>query len=328
MPKTKTKSRRAPRGRAAHQAEREQWGRRLVIGGAVAVIVVVVGIIAYGWYQTQIKPLGKIVVRVEDTEFSLAHLERRVDREKAAYSADNYLLLVDNVLIRLEREGLLLAGAGELDISVSDEEVTAEVRARGNLAEDVEQNIFATEFRRQVEESGLREDEYRQMLRAELLEEKVSNFFLYVAPTEEPQARGRWIVVEDVDAADQIVERLDAGEDFADLAKEFSIDSANADQGGEFAWTPRNVWPIPEEVHNFLFDEAEVGGHSDVISAYSLYYIVELLERADVRSLDEEQRQDVADRDMEAWLSALAERIDDEVSFDEDDLNKLADDVF
>ncbi len=328
MPKTKTKSRRALRGRAAQQAGREQWGRRLIIGGAVAVIVVVVGILAFGWYQTQIKPLGKTVVRVGDTEFSLAHLERRVEHDKAAYSPENYLTLVDNTLVRLEREGLLLAGAGELGISVSDEEVTAEVRKRGNLAEDAEQKTFATEFRRQVEDSGLREDEYRQMLRAGLLEEKVSNYFLYVAPTEEPQVRGRWIVVDDVDKADEIVQRLDAGESFADLAKEFSIDSANADKGGEFDWTPRGVWPIPEEVHNFLFDEAEVGVHSDVISAYNLYYIVELLERADVRPLDEEQRQKVADRDMEAWLKGLADRVDDEVTFDEDDLNKLVDDVF
>lgn len=328
MPKTKTKSRPAPRGRVAHQAEREQWNRRLIVGGVVAVIAVVIGIIAFGWYQTQIKPLGKTILRVEDTKFSLAHLERRVRADMDYYSADTYLQLIDDVLFRLQREASLLEGAGELDLSVSEEDVTAEVRERGNLAEDVEPNIFAAEFRRQVEDSGLSENEYRQKLRAELTEEKVRNYFRFLAPTDEPQARGRWIVLDDVEEADEAAQRLEDGEDFAELAKEFSIDSANAEDGGAFDWTPRGVWPIPKDVHDFLFDEAEVGEPSDVINVFNLFYIVELLEREDDRPLDDEQRRKAGDRDMETWLADLTERQDIEIDFTEGDLEVLVDDVF
>jgi foldase protein PrsA len=334
MPKTKTKTKTRPksqpsqRGRAAHQADREQWSRRLAVGGVVAVIAIVIGIIAYGWYQTHVKPLEKTVLQVEDTKFNLAHVERRVRLEKGNYTADNYVQLVNDVLTQLEHEGLLLAGAGEIGISVTDEEVTAEVRNRGNLAEDVEQSIFAAEFRRQVEESGLRENEYRQMLRADLIGRKVQNYFLYLAPTEEPQVRGRWIVLDDVDKADEVEQRLEAGEDFAALAKEFSIDTSNADQGGEFDWTPRGVWPIPKDVHDFLFDQAEIGQRSDVITVSNLYYIVELEERADSRPLDDQQRQKVADRNMQEWLADLAGRLNVKVDFDQSDLEKLGNDVF
>jgi hypothetical protein len=300
----------------------------LIIGGVVAVIAVVIGIIAFGWYQTQIKPLGKTILRVADTKFSLAHFERRVRAEMDYYSADTYLQLIDDVLFRMQREASLLEGAGELDLNVSGEDVTAHVRALGNLADDVEPNIFAAEFRRQVEDSGLRENEYRQMLRAELMEEQVGSYFRFLAPTEEPQVRGRWIVLADLEEADEVAQRLEDGEDFAELAEEFSIDSANAEEGGEFDWTPRGVWPIPRDVHDFLFDEAEVGDRSDVIGVFNLSYITELLEREDERPLDEEQRRKVGDRDMETWLADLTERLDIEIDFDEDDLEMLVDDVF
>lgn len=330
MPKTKTKSEPAQRGRAAHQTDREQWNRRFIVGGVVAVIVVVIGVIAFGWYQTQIKPLGKTVLRVEDTKFSLAHFERRVRLEKDAYSPDNYLRLIDNVLARLEREGLLLEGADELDIGISEEEVTAEVRGRGNLAEDVEQNIFAAEFRRQVEQSGLREDEYRHMLRAELMEEKVRNYFLFIAPNEEPQVRARWMMLEDLDQAEEALQRLEAGDDFEDVAVDASFDSATAAQGGELEWAPRggSVF-LPDDVEEFLF-EAEPGERSEVISVggSGFHYVAELLEREDARSLDEEQRQRVADREMMDWLADLAARLDVEADFDEDDLDMLVEDVF
>lgn len=332
MPKTKRKSQPAQRGRVAHQADREQWNRRFIVGGVVAVIVVVIGIIAFGWYQTQVKPLGKTVLRVEDTKFSLAHFERRVRLEKDAYSPDNYVRLVDDVLNRLQREALWLEGGGELhaSVSVSEEDVTAEVRVRGNLAEDVEQNIFAAEFRRQVEQSGLRESEYRHILRAELMEGKVRDYFLFVAPDKEPQVRARWILLEDEEAAEEALQRLEAGEDFEVVAEDASLDSAAAAQSGELEWIPRGgSFFLPDDVEDFLF-EAEPGERSEVIAVFGvgLYYIAELLERDDARPLDEQQRRRVADREMESWLADLQDRLEVVVDFDEDDLEKMVDDVF
>src|SRR3990172_8549929 len=134
------KSQAAARGRGAHRVDAERWNRLLILGGVVAVILVALGIIGFGWYQTHIRPLGKTVLRVADTKISLAHLERRMRLERQeqpfAFQGESLLQLPDLVLSQLEVEATLLEGAEQLDITVTEEEVDAKIREEGNLAED------------------------------------------------------------------------------------------------------------------------------------------------------------------------------------------------
>jgi parvulin-like peptidyl-prolyl isomerase len=320
--------RRPERTRTARRTDAEGWNRRLIIGGVVAVIVLAVGVIGFGWYQTQIKPLDKTVLRVGDTKFSLAHLERRMKLEREdnplfAQGGQQLLQLPDIALQQLEREARLLEGADELNVTVSEEEVIEEIRQRGNLADAVVEDLFAQEFRRQVEESGLRENEYRQMLRAQLLDEKVRNYFVYLAPEKEPQVRANWMVADDEDRAEEALQRLEAGEDFALVAQELSLGTGSPGQG-VLDWAPRGIaFFLPDDLKDFLF-EAEPGERSEIVPSGNLFYIVELLEREDDRPLDGQQREQVGNRDMGEWLVGLDVEIERDLT-EEDALRALED---
>ncbi len=51
----------------------------------------------------------------------------------------------------------------------------------------------------------------------------------------------RHILVKDEKTANEVKAKLDKGEDFAKLAKEYSTDTGTAEKGGELGWIPDKV---------------------------------------------------------------------------------------
>jgi hypothetical protein len=294
-------------------ADSERTNRLLIVGGITAVILIVLGIIGFGWYQTQIKPLGKTVLEVGDIKFNLAHVERRMELELVEnpfYTGNAILALPEAVMTRLEEEAKILQAAPvELDLTLTDEDFAKEVRSRGNLADDVDATTFANELRRQIDESGLKENEYRLFLEAEIMRDKVRSWFTYLAPAAEPQVLARWIVVDNQEDADAALQRLDGGEDFVEVGRDLSLDVARAEQGeSEEDWEVRGYFPS-QELEDFVFDEADPGERSGIVIANDFFYIVELLDRDDARALNETQRSRVGDREMQKWLDELKEPV-------------------
>ena len=294
---------------AARHVDPDRLSRLLILGGVAAVVLIALGIVGYGWYQTQIKPLGKTVLAVGDMKFSLGQLERRMRLERKSNSTyqgrtQALLQLPDVVLTQLEQEAKVLQTASKVDLSVSDDELAAAIRQRGSLADNVDPTVFANEFRRQVNDSGLHTDEYSQMLRADLLRTKLRGYFTYTGPKQEAQVLARWIVVDSQDKANQAIQRVNGGEDFAAVGQAVSLDPNSATQGTKDTdWKVRGTLPTTA-VETYLFDKAQVGKVSDPIAAGSYYLVVQLLQRDDNHDLGDTQRQQVAEREMNKWLDS------------------------
>jgi len=339
-PKDEPRSRRAERRAAERrrtQAEakqkqdhpdREASNRRIIIGAVIAVIIVAVGFIAFGWYQTKIKPLSKTVLRVEDTEYSLAHLERRMELEldtgfNFSRSNSSILNLPAFVMSQLEGEAALLAGIGDVDIEVTDEDVAAEIRRRGGLADDVDPTVFADEVRDQVSRSGLKQNEYDLMIRGFLAEQKMHDYFLFLGPLDEPQVRGNMLIVDDEDEADAALARLEAGEDFTEVAMEVTI----APTAVEVDWfTQDGDQTVFLEVQDAFFS-LEAGEQSEIITLNDFFYIIEVVEKDDARPLDDAQRDNVANRELAAWIDGLRESLDIEENLSDEDSIRAVEDV-
>ncbi|MEX0786735.1 MAG: SurA N-terminal domain-containing protein [Dehalococcoidia bacterium] len=318
--------------RAARHAEPEDWNRRLIIGSIVAAIIVAFGFIGFGWYQTQIKPLGKTVLRVNETTISLGHLERRMELERErnfifSGTNQNLLQLPELVIDQLEAGIVLLDGLSELGLSVTDEDVAAEVRSRGGLADEVEASIYADELRQQVEDSGLKAGEYELLLRTEIAQDKAQAYFVYVGPQSEEQARGQVMALRDRVQADEVLQRLESGEDFLAVGEELALNPENL----EIDWTPRGgTSTIIEDVEEFLFS-AEEGELSEVFELGETFYVAQLLERDPDRELGEDQRTAVGSRELDTWVRDLRESYNEqglvERNFDEDDAIRALDDI-
>jgi hypothetical protein len=315
MAKSKAQPARAEVARRRHttKADAERWSRIFLVGGVIAVVLIAVGVIAFGWYQTQIKPLGKTVLQVGNSKYSLGYLEHRMrllrkqDPTYGDLAAPNTLLVLPDVtLALLEREAKLLEAAGSLNITATDEDVTAEIRSRGNLAADVQPSVYAAEFAKQVQDSGLSESQYVQMIRAYLLGQKVQNYFRFFAPESELQVRGQYILFGDATKADQGLQQLRAGAAFDQVAADLGITSSSS--GGKALnqqdWTPRTDTPAnPSKIQDYFFG-VQPGQISDVLTVGSYFIVAQPLERDDNRALDDAGKQKVASREMEKWFDS------------------------
>ncbi|NIO72218.1 MAG: hypothetical protein GTN71_25130 [Anaerolineae bacterium] len=132
-------------------------------------------------------------------------------------------------------------------------------------------------------EAGLSEADYRRTIEADLLSSKLQDLFASRVPTTEEQVHARHILVETEEEAQTVLARLEAGEDFASLAKELSTDESTREDGGDLGWFPRGVM-VPE------FEEAafalQPGETSDIVQTSFGYHIILVEERDPDRELE------------------------------------------
>ncbi len=114
--------------------------------------------------------------------------------------------------------------------------------------------------------------------------------------------------------ANEVTARLDAGEDFAALAEEFSDDPGSASSGGDLGWNERGVF-VPE-FEEALFALEEVGQHTQPVLTQYGYHIIRLdgMRGGDIAPFEdarEEVMTDLEERRGRTRFFDLAERLAD-----------------
>ena len=134
---------------------------------------------------------------------------------------------------------------------------------------------FPTYFARYQEVIGSDTALIRAVARARVLRQKL-NEALGEVPTAQEQVRARHILVADEAAAQTVVERLEAGDDFAALATELSTDNSTKEAGGDLGFFPRGVM-VPEfEATAFSL---AVGATSPPVQTQFGYHVIRVEER-------------------------------------------------
>jgi len=152
------------------------------------------------------------------------------------------------------------------------------------------------------EQTTFREEEFRELMRSSLLRQKLQDALGQEVGISGEQVQARHILlgIDDKALAEEILERLRAGEDFAELASEYSTDESNKDEGGDLGWFARGSMVEPFEDAAFALQPGEL---SDVVETSYGYHIIQLIERDDDRPFDEgivEQKRSGA---LQVWLN-------------------------
>jgi hypothetical protein len=149
------------------------------------------------------------------------------------------------------------------------------------------------------------EDLYRKWARGELLEQRVRETFASEVPEEAEQISYRLIVATDLERAEELVARLNAGEAFQSLVDDVEADEESSEFVRESGWLPR------EQVDQALDPgiaaqlwEMEVGSTAGPLSSEDgfSHYVPELIGR-EVRELDAELRASLVDGLYEEWMA-------------------------
>lgn len=297
-----------PARRGGFSMDSEQQARLLLIGVTALVVIVAVAFIGFGYYNSVVKPRNRTVLQADDVKVSYSDMKRRMKFEyfSSISFQQNPSALPEATYANLLNELTLVQRAREdLGITTTPEELDKKLRARIGAAEDADQPTFATRLKSALETSGLKEKEYRRLVEAELLMEKVREKFKAEAPATVPQAKIAVMVTDDRTKLEAAAARVKAGDDWATVAKEVSIEPDVQTKGGIKEFAPAGSFSVVYDDYAF---SGAVGQVSDIIDDNGIFYIVRVDAREE-RPLEEVQTTPYVNRAYADWLENVQEQM-------------------
>lgn len=201
--------------------------------------------------------------------------------------------------------------APQYGIQVTDDDVDQELK---NMASDGTGDISDVEFkewyRQQLNDNNMSDSQYRELVYINLLTSRLHAYLAERVPTVVEQVHLHVIVVQTYEEAQKVEERLKAGEDFATVAREVSIDSSAKENGGDQGW----LSPVILSDYQSLIEALDIGEVSTPIAYYSqtdttttstepdMWYIFMVSEKDSARQLDDNQMAILQALALELWL--------------------------
>jgi peptidyl-prolyl cis-trans isomerase D len=150
---------------------------------------------------------------------------------------------------------------------------------------------------------GISEQTVRSAYEADLLRKKLRDDITKDMPQTEEQVWARHILLETEEEANAAYERLQNGEDFADVAGKISKDTGSAANGGDLGWQPRSFFV--SEFGDAAFTQ-EIGEIGQPLQSDFGYHIIQVIAREELPLSDTqyEQKKETA---LSDWLTAARE---------------------
>ncbi|MEA3248865.1 MAG: peptidylprolyl isomerase [Patescibacteria group bacterium] len=240
----------------------------VVIGG----MVIWLGIYKWGWENQvtdlAIRSLSLPIAEVNGSEIKyadfmddVATLERFFDNQVAegmpAEAVPTEQEMRENAFAKLVFGEVLKQEAAEYGVEVTDEDVEAE-------------------YAKLIEQSGGEEEVEAELellygWDAETFKEKVLMPFLMQKKLTEKLMEDEAFGSASKEKVQGLVDRIKAGEDFSELAKEFSEDPGSGAAGGDLGWFGRGVMVSEFETVAFALQPGEL---SDIVETQFGYHII------------------------------------------------------
>ncbi|MFC1932585.1 peptidylprolyl isomerase [Chloroflexota bacterium] len=275
-------------------------GRRTAFIIASVVIVLILVIVGVGYYFSEDAKYGRLtIITVDDISIKMPYFLKR------AQLGD-----VDSITLlnQLTHEQLIKLEAPQYIGELTPEDIDQGLRitasgGSGNISE----SEFKEWYRQQLNESKLSDTEYKEIIRIGLLTVRLHEYLAERVPTAAEQVHLHIILVETYEDAQEVRARWEAGEDFADLAREVSVDEQSKEKGGELGWFPRGVLTPDFDYTAFSLDMGDV---SEPFPFYPysetdevLFSLLMVSEKAAVREIDEGHLQILRVQVLTNWLT-------------------------
>jgi len=289
--------------------DHEQSARLMMISAVVGIIALAMGFIAFGYWNSVVKPRNRTVLEAEGVKVSYAAMKRRMAYEffqninyqqvPNALPEGTYLTLLDEIIVLSRAET-------DLGITVPADEFDNKLRTRVGVGESVDTKTFADALRRQLDTTGLHESEYRRLIRAELLTQKVKDHLKLQLPLNAQQAKVEVIATNSEDDAQKASDRIKAGEDWATVAKDVSAEVDVQSTGGLHDYAPQGSFNAAYDDYVFSAALGEIS--PPLQSPAEQFFIVRVVDRAE-QPVTDDQKPRLTEKSFKDWLSNQQDQI-------------------
>ena len=303
----------------------------------IAVVLAALALAACG-VPAATSPADQTVARVGDVTLTRQVLDAQVARIEKGFEAQaasgmpmpSALDIEQELVSRFVDQNLTLSVARQRGIAISEDEIDAQIEefrvqipqaTGGTLDQAVEEQlglpgVASTEFRQfvtyflaqqKLSESLVSDEEARARITEEVMGETERTV---------PVATVAHILVNTEEEALQVLERLEAGEDFAALAKELSQDPGSAENGGVYENIGQGEF-VPE-FEKAMFEDLQPGETTTTpVQTQFGYHIIKLISRSEKPAIAPEDAQAQIDQRVQEEIGmqrqeALQQLIDAE----------------
>ncbi|MFC2072569.1 peptidylprolyl isomerase [Chloroflexota bacterium] len=260
-----------------------KWNRTgfIIASVVLAIILIIVGVF---YYQERVVPFQRTILTVDDSTINMDYFLKRT----RLAGADPI-----GMLQTLTREQVIKLAAPQYVGEVSPEDIDRILRDTSNTTSESE---FKAWYRQQLNENGLSDPEFKEIIGSGLLTARLHEYLVERMPTVAEQIHPHIILLETYEDAEEVRTRWEAGEDFAALAREVSLDEATKEKGGDLGWFPRGILDFQLEYEAFslstgnvsepsaYYDVSDDPSSSEVI----YYYLLMVSEKAAAREVSED----------------------------------------
>lgn len=255
-------------------------------------------------------PTEPLAATVNDQPITLAEFEQALARHEQGQA----LILAPEpaegegarhvVLEMLIEQALIEQAAAAAGVTITEEMIENQIV---ELRQEAEEAGGEGAFEAWLASNQWTEAQFREALAFEMLTERLAALVTADVPDATEQVRARYIQVDDPQLANSLREQIVEGADFAELARQHSLDRATGEVGGDLGYFPEGSLLVPEiEQAAFTLEPGEV---SEVIAgtladgSQTTYYLVQTVEVDPARPLSPNLRAALLQERFEAWLA-------------------------
>jgi len=227
----------------------DRRSRFAILGGAVALLVFVVGWFAFRLYEDNIGLPNSTVLTVGSDTFSLRYYTERLskfvrDSSSSQSASPNLGISEQQLLSKLEDEALTVQLAKASGITITNDDVNAAIGTDVGLPSGGSVSLFDQLYRQMLKTNNMSDSSYRKLSTAFVANQKLVDMFAGQVGDTGELVTLRAIVVNSKDAADALVPRITRGEDMGTIAQLTSVDASKSTDGLMTA-QPAQLLPQP-----------------------------------------------------------------------------------
>lgn len=354
IPHAPSRRRRSRRNQAAVDARRQQPSRfglerrrqRIAIGLGVALLLVIFGIVAAGYYQEFYRPPRITAAEIRNSRFSMGDLVERIrilqginryQGGRVDLSTQPFLILQEMINSEILRQA-----APGLGISVSQEDIDEFIREQfypeTPAGQETDPGQLESEFRESYRSfltaTNLSESDYEVVVQESLMRQQLQAYIAAGVQDPQQQFEVEWIRLEtggELNPRD-VRERLNT-ENFNDVALEVGQSAGFANNEGYVGWIPEGAFPSLDAAL-FGTEEQEslaVGEISDPISTQEGVYIIRKIAGPEEQELSDIMFAKLTNERLVQWQQEQQRRGSEEdwlyINFDSELYGWVADQV-